>query len=42
MEGIKMDLKEIGCDDVDSILLAQDSFQWRALVYMVMNLHIHK
>jgi hypothetical protein len=28
---IKMDLKEIGCEDVDWIYLAQDRGQWRAI-----------
>jgi hypothetical protein len=33
---IKMDLKEIGCQDVDWVQLAQE--QWWALVNVVMNL----
>jgi hypothetical protein len=33
-----MDLREIGWGGVDWIDLAQDRDQWRALVYMVMNL----
>jgi hypothetical protein len=37
---IKMDLTEIGCDDMDWIHLAQDRDQWRALVNMVMNLRV--
>jgi aspartate carbamoyltransferase regulatory subunit len=32
-DNIKMDLKQIGCDEVDSIYVAQD----RAVVNMVMN-----
>jgi hypothetical protein len=37
---IKMDLKEIGCDDMDWINLAQNRDQWRALVNTVMNVGI--
>jgi len=33
-----MDLKEIWCEDVDWINLAQDREHWRALVNTVMNL----
>jgi hypothetical protein len=36
--GIKMDLKEMGCGDVDWIHLAQDMVQWLAFVVMVINL----
>jgi hypothetical protein len=35
-----MDLREIEWDDVDSIELAQDRDQWRALVNTVMNLRV--
>jgi hypothetical protein len=35
---IKVDLREIGWDVVDSIDLAQDRDQWRAQVNTVMNL----
>jgi hypothetical protein len=35
---IKMDLREIGCDVMDWIDLAQDRDQWRALVNTVMNM----
>jgi len=35
-----MNLREIGCEDVDWIHLAQDRDQWHALVNMVMNLWI--
>jgi hypothetical protein len=35
-----MVLKEIGCEAVDWINVAQDSDQWRALVNTVMNLRI--
>jgi hypothetical protein len=39
-DNIKMDLREIGCDGTDWIDLAQDRDQWRALVYMAMNLRV--
>jgi hypothetical protein len=39
---IIMDLKETGCNVVDSIHLAQDMDQWRTLVNTVMNLRYHK
>jgi hypothetical protein len=38
VDGIRMDLREIGWDGVDWIDLAQDRDQWRALVNTVMNL----
>jgi hypothetical protein len=37
---IKMDWREIEWDDMDSIVLAQDRDQWRALVSTVMNLRV--
>jgi hypothetical protein len=37
VDNIKMDLREIEWDGVDWIELAQDSYQWRALVNKVMN-----
>jgi hypothetical protein len=37
---IKIDLKETGYDGLDWIHLAQDRFQWRALVNTVMNLGV--
>jgi hypothetical protein len=40
VDNIKMDLGEIGWDGRDWIELAQDRDQWRALVNMVMNLHV--
>jgi hypothetical protein len=36
-DNIKMDIREIGWDDIDWIDLAQDWDQWRALVSTVMN-----
>jgi hypothetical protein len=38
VDNIKMDLREIGWDDIDWIDLAQDRDQRRALVNTVMNL----
>jgi hypothetical protein len=40
VDNIKMDLREIRWDDMDSIGLAQDRDQWRALVNMVLNLRV--
>jgi hypothetical protein len=37
-DNIKMGLREIGCEGVDWMHLAQDRDQWRAVVYTVMNL----
>jgi hypothetical protein len=37
---IKMDVREIGWDDMDWIDLAQDRDQWRTLVNTVMNLRV--
>jgi hypothetical protein len=37
---IKMDLREIGWDDIDWIDLAQDRDQWMTLVNSLMNLRI--
>jgi transcription termination factor 2 len=39
-DNIKMDLREIGFEDVDWIHLAQDRDRWQALVNMVMNLWV--
>jgi hypothetical protein len=36
VDNIKMDLKDIGCDDMTWIDLAHDRDQWRALVNAVM------
>jgi hypothetical protein len=35
-----MDLRKIGCDGMDWIDLAQDRYQWRALVNTVMILRV--
>jgi hypothetical protein len=40
VDNIKMDLREIGWDDIDWIDMAQDRGQWRALVDTVMNLRV--
>jgi hypothetical protein len=37
---IKTNLKEIWCEDLDWIHLAQDRDQWRVLVNMVINFRI--
>jgi hypothetical protein len=37
---LKIDLREIGWDGMDSIELAEDRDQWRALVNTVMNLRV--
>jgi hypothetical protein len=37
---MKMDLDEIGWDDVDWIHLNQDGDQWRALMNTIMNLWV--
>jgi hypothetical protein len=39
-DNIKMDLREIGRGDVDSIDLAQHRDQWRAVVNVIMNLRV--
>jgi hypothetical protein len=39
-DNIRMDLGEIGFEDVDWINLAQDRDRWRALVNTVMNLRV--
>jgi hypothetical protein len=40
VDNIKMDLREIGLDDMDWIDLDQVRGQWRALVNTVMNLRV--
>jgi hypothetical protein len=39
-DNIRMDLREIGWEDVDWIHVAQDRDQWRALGKTVMNLRV--
>jgi hypothetical protein len=40
VDNIKMDLREIGLGGMDSVDLAQDRDQWRALVSTVMNIRV--
>jgi hypothetical protein len=40
VDNIKIDLREMGWDDMDWVDLSQDRNQWRALVNMVMNLRV--
>jgi hypothetical protein len=40
IDNIKMDLLERGSSVVDWIVLAQDTYRWRALVNSVMNLRV--
>jgi hypothetical protein len=40
VDNIKIDLREIGWEDMDWIDLAQDRDQWRVLVNTVMNLWV--
>jgi hypothetical protein len=39
-DNIKLDLREMWIDGANWIRLAQDRFQWRACVNMVMNLRV--
>jgi hypothetical protein len=38
VDNIRIDLGEVGCDDIDWIGLAQDRNMWRALVNLALNL----
>jgi hypothetical protein len=40
VDNIRIDLREIGWDDMDWIDQAQDRDQWRALVKTIMNLRV--
>jgi hypothetical protein len=40
VDNIKMDLRDIGCDAMDWIDLAEDRDKWRAFVDTVMNLRV--
>jgi hypothetical protein len=40
VDNVKINLREIGWDGMDWIVLAQDRDQWRALVNAVMNLRV--
>jgi hypothetical protein len=40
VDNIKMDLREMGWDDIDWIDLAQDRAQWRVLVNTVINFRV--
>jgi hypothetical protein len=40
VDDMRMDLGEVGWDDVDWIGLAQDRNRWRALVNSVLNLRV--
>jgi len=39
-DNIRMDIREVGCECVDWMELAQDRDRWRALVSAVMNLRV--
>ena len=39
-DNIKIDLREVGCDPRDWIVLAEDRDEWRAYVRAVMNLRV--
>jgi hypothetical protein len=40
LDNIKLDLREIGWRDMDWIHLAQDRYQWWAVVNIAMNLQV--
>jgi hypothetical protein len=39
-DNIEMDIREVGCEGMDWINLAQDRDRWRALVNAVMKLRV--
>ena len=39
-DNIEMDLRDVGCDPRDWIVLAEDRDQWRAYVRVVMKLRV--
>jgi len=39
-DNIGVDVRELGCGDMDRIDLAQDRYSWRAFVSAVMNLRV--
>ena len=39
-DNIKMDLQEVGCEGMDWIDVAQGRDKWRAIMNVVMNLHV--
>jgi hypothetical protein len=42
VDNIKMDLREIGWDEVDWIDMAKDRYHWKAIVTTVLKLRFHK
>jgi hypothetical protein len=40
VDDLKMDRREIGWDDVDWIDMAQDRYQWRALLNTALNVQV--
>ena len=40
VDNIKMDIREVGCESMDWMELAQDRDRWRALLNAVMNLRV--
>jgi hypothetical protein len=40
VDNIEIDLKEIGCNGMDCINLAQDRDQWKAVMITVMNFRV--
>ena len=39
-ENITTDLREVGCDPGDWLLLTEDRVQWRAYIWAVMNFRV--